>query len=217
MIHFRQRVLPRELFFRNFRSEIACARTHVAMRELEPRARERVGELIGMLHEASRDFLVRGIEAKREIGREHRRRNALRRVMRARNRVRARVVFGFPLMRACGALRELPLVAEEVLEEFMFHFVGVVVHVTSSPLVIASTPIPVLKPLFQPKPCASMSLASGFPPKFDAGPAPCVLPKLCPPAINATVSSSFIAMRGTSRECPSRLRWDRDCRLDLPD
>ena len=25
--------------------------------------------------------------------------------------------------------------------------------------------------------------------------APCVLPKVCPPAINATVSSSFIAMR----------------------
>ena len=28
-----------------------------------------------------------------------------------------------------------------------------------------------------------------------AGPAPCVLPKVWPPAISATVSSSFIAMR----------------------
>ena len=77
----------------------------------------------------------------------------------------------------------------------LLHFVGVVVQVTSRPLVIASPPLPVPKLLFQPKPCASMSAASGSAPTCDAGPAPWVLPKVWPPAISATVSSSFIAMR----------------------
>src|SRR5262245_33746058 len=36
------------------------------------------------------------------------------------------------------------------------HFVGVVVQVTSRPLVIASPPLPEPKVLFQPKPCSSM-------------------------------------------------------------
>src|SRR4026207_237608 len=60
---------------------------------------------------------------------------------------------------------------------------------------MVSTPMPVLKPLFQPKPCASMSAASQSSPTCDLGPAPWVLPNVCPPAISATVSSSFIAMR----------------------
>ncbi len=40
-----------------------------------------------------------------------------------------------------------------------------------------------------------MEAASGSSPTASAGPAPWVLPKVWPPAIRATVSSSFIAMR----------------------
>ena len=101
----------------NLRAEVARARPHVAVRELEPRARERVGELVRVLHEAPRDLLVRRIEPEREVGRQHGRRDALRRVVGVRDRARARVALRLPLMRAGRALRQLPLVAEEVLEE----------------------------------------------------------------------------------------------------
>lgn len=60
---------------------------------------------------------------------------------------------------------------------------------------MASLPLPVPNVLFQPSPCSSRPAASGSGPTFDAGPAPCVLPNVWPPAISATVSSSFIAMR----------------------
>ena len=74
--------------------------------------------------------------------------------------------------------------------------VGVVVQVTSRPLVIASGPAPVLKEFFHPRPCCSIGAPSGSASTWSSGfAAPCVLPKECPPAISATVSSSFIAMR----------------------
>ena len=56
--------------------------------------------------------------------------------------------------------------------------VGVLVQVTSSPLVIASRPLPVPKLLVQPKPCCSMPAPSGSGPTCVAAPAPCVLPKV---------------------------------------
>ena len=64
------------------------------------------------------------------------------------------------------------------------------------PLVIASAPLPLPKLPFQPRPCASSGAASGSGPTYSSGSAaPCVLPNVWPPAISATVSSSFIAMR----------------------
>ena len=75
------------------------------------------------------------------------------------------------------------------------HFVGSGVQVTSRPLVIASAPLPVACSLFQPKPCASIGAPSGSTPTRSGSPAPWVLPKVWPPAISATVSSSFIAIR----------------------
>ena len=78
----------------------------------------------------------------------------------------------------------------------LLHWVGVAVHVTSRPLVIVSAPLPLPKPCFQPKPISSMSAPSGSAPTYCSGSAaPCVLPNVWPPAISATVSSSFIAMR----------------------
>ncbi len=60
-------------------------------------------------------------------------------------------------------------------------------------MVSAPMPLPCL--LAQPKPCASSSPPSGSTPTWLAAPAPWVLPKVWPPAISATVSSSFMAMR----------------------
>ncbi|COW72280.1 Uncharacterised protein [Mycobacterium tuberculosis] len=60
----------------------------------------------------------------------------------------------------------------------MSHFVGVFVHTTSMPLVIASLPVPVPYELFQPKPICSSGAASGSGPTRSAGPAPWVLPKV---------------------------------------
>ena len=61
---------------------------------------------------------------------------------------------------------------------------------------IVSTPLPLLKALGQPRPCASSGAPSGSGPTYSSGSAaPCVLPNVCPPAMSATVSSSFIAMR----------------------
>ena len=71
---------------------------------------------------------------------------------------------------------------------------------TSRPLVIVSLPLPVPSLFFQPRPCSSMGAASGSGPNSFALPAPWVLPKVWPPAMRATVSSSFMDMRAkTSR------------------
>ena len=111
------RVLPDELFLGDLRAEIARARAHVAVRQLEPGAGERVRELVRMLHEAPRDLLVGRVEAQREVGGQHGRVDALRLVVGMRHRAGARPVLRLPLMRAGRALRQLPFVAEQVLEE----------------------------------------------------------------------------------------------------
>ena len=76
VIHRGNGVLPDEFFRRNFRAEITGARTHVAVRQLEPRPGERVGELIRILHEAPRDLFVGRVEPQREVGGQHRRDDA---------------------------------------------------------------------------------------------------------------------------------------------
>ncbi len=74
--------------------------------------------------------------------------------------------------------------------------VGVAVQVTSRPLVMASRPLPLPKEFFQPRPCSSRGAPSGSGPTYGSGlAAPWVLPKVWPPAMSATVSSSFIAIR----------------------
>ena len=61
-------------------------------------------------------------------------------------------------------------------------------------MVSSALPLPQL--LIQPRPCSSLSAAAGSAPTQSAGfRAPWTLPKVWPPAISATVSSSFIAIR----------------------
>ena len=82
----RDRVLPDQRLLRHERAEVAHARTHVAVRELEPRARERVRELVRVLKEAPRDLLVGRIDPQREVRRQHHRHMLLRRVEGIRDR-----------------------------------------------------------------------------------------------------------------------------------
>ena len=73
--------------------------------------------------------------------------------------------------------------------------IGVEFQGPSIPLEIVSSPLPDPKLLFQPSPIFSIALASGSGPTCSALAAPWHFPKVCPPAIRATVSLSFIAIR----------------------
>ena len=77
----------------------------------------------------------------------------------------------------------------------MSHATGVGVHAPSMPLVMASPALPLPKLLLQPRPCSWIPAPSGSGPTSAASPAPWHLPKVCPPAMSATVSSSFMAIR----------------------
>jgi hypothetical protein len=86
------------------------------MRQLEPRLGERELEVFRLVAEALRDLAVGGVELQREVGREHDRRMALRRVVRVGHEVRALAVRRDPLDRARGALGLHPLEREQVVE-----------------------------------------------------------------------------------------------------
>ena len=61
---------------------------------------------------------------------------------------------------------------------------------------IVSPPLPLPNVLRQPRPCSSRPAPSGSAPTYRSeSAAPCALPNVWPPAMSATVSSSFIAMR----------------------
>ncbi len=109
-------VLPDELFGGNLGAEVAGPRAHIAVRQLEPRPGECVGELIRVLVEAPRDLLVGGVEPQREVRGQHGRRVTLGLVVGIRNRAGACAPLRSPLMRARRALCQFPLVAEQVLE-----------------------------------------------------------------------------------------------------
>ena len=114
MIHRRNRILPNQLFLRHIGAEVTRTRAHVAVGQLEPCARKRVGKLRWILEETTRNFFIRRIKAQREVGGQHGRHQALRRIMRMRN---ARLgTLGDPLVRTGRALAQLPFVFEEVLK-----------------------------------------------------------------------------------------------------
>ena len=81
-------------------------------------------------------------------------------------------------------------------KNLLLHRVGVCVQVTSRPLVIASRPLPLPKLLLPAEALlldgGGLGLGADVP---SGSAAPWVLPNVWPPAISATVSSSFIAMR----------------------
>ena len=115
----RHRVLPQLRLLRHLRPQVARDRAHVAVRQLEPRPGEGVGELLRVLVEAARDLRVGRIEAQRQVRRQHPGRDLLRRVVGVRDRIGTGTVLRRPLLRAGRTRRQLPLVLEEVLEEIV--------------------------------------------------------------------------------------------------
>ena len=85
--------------------------------------------------------------------------------------------------------------SKRFLKKPWLHSAGVVVQVTSRPEVMVSAPLPVPWLFFQPRPCISRPARSGSASTLLSGAAPWVLPKVWPPAMSATVSSSFMPMR----------------------
>ena len=118
-------VLP-QLRLRNPRAEVARHRSHVAVKQLVPGLRERVGELVGVLVKALRDRPVDGIQLQREIGCQHHRRVPLRRIVRVRHRALRLRIRRRPLLRTGRAGRQLPVVCVQVLEEAVVPLRGLV-------------------------------------------------------------------------------------------
>ena len=159
----RNRVLPDQVFRRDFRPEVADLGAHVAMGELEPGAGEGVLERLMVVAELLRDRAELGVHLQRHVGRGHHRRHAL-----ATDRARpgamssALLVDRLPLLgagrasapahihsRAAGG-NNSPTIRS-----------GVFTHAPSMPLVMVCSPKPLSWALAQPRPCSAMSAASG--------------------------------------------------------
>ena len=113
MVHGRDRVLPNQLFFRYKLTQIASARAHIAVRELEPSLCKRIMEFLRVGQEAARDCFVSWVHTQGQIGGGHHGSVALGGVMRINDCGCARAVFGPPLVRARWAFGQLPFVAEQ--------------------------------------------------------------------------------------------------------
>jgi hypothetical protein len=199
LLHGGQRILPNQHFGRHFGAQIACHRTHVAVGELVPCAGEGIGKLIGIAREnAWRFFRIRGQIAGQVRG-EHRSAHAANwgRAHRAPSCTACHV--SAPLLRTSGTFGQFPFVAEEMLEE-----VKLLLHLVwcfrPSTFEATRDRIDAFRRcgcvLCQPMSLLCNGGPAGAGPTYLLGsPAPWVLPKLCPPAIRATVSSSSIAMR----------------------
>ena len=98
-------------------------------------------------------------------------------------------------MRTGRALRQFPFVAEQVLEEVVAPLRG---RGGPGDFQAAGDRVGAFARAEAVLPAEALLLEAGrfgLGPTCDAGPAPWVLPKVWPPAMSATVSSSFIAMR----------------------
>ena len=110
------RILPDQIFGRNVGAIVIGLRSHVAVGQLEPGAGEGVGEILGIGAETLADLVVDRIDLHRHVGVGHHRHFPLRRVRRVKRHLAFRHVDRLPLVRACGRLRQFPLIAEQVVE-----------------------------------------------------------------------------------------------------
>src|SRR5882672_1709939 len=69
--------------------------------------------------------------------------------------------FGFHWYAPAGLFVSSHSYPNKILKKLLSHVIGVFVHAPSSPLVIASPPLPLPKLFFQPRPCSSSGAASG--------------------------------------------------------
>ena len=197
MVDGRHRVLPDQLFLRHQLAEVARDRAHVAVRQLEPGAREGIGELLpGWPGSGARSSRRPDPCASPCRPWSSSARGACRGSCASGTLSSPASPFGLPLVRAGRALGQLPLVAEQRLEVALvplgrrrrpraFDAAGDGVRADAAVVAVDASRGPE----------SSMFAPSGSTPTWLASPAPCALPKVWPPATSATVSSSFIAMR----------------------
>ncbi len=124
MIDVGHGVLP-QLRRRDKGAEQARDGAHVAMRQLVPGLGEGVGELGRVLVEPLRDRRVDRIHPQGEVRREHHRGVLFGRIVSVRHGVFALAVLRPPLVRTALTLVQLPVVAEQVVEEAVVPFHGV--------------------------------------------------------------------------------------------
>ena len=117
MVNFRDRILPDKFLFRDFGTEVPGTRAHVTVRQLEPGACEGISKFVRVLHEPPGNLLVRRIETQRQVGRQHLRRDPLRRVVGMRDRSLTCTMLGTPLVGSRRTLLQLPFKAEEIPEK----------------------------------------------------------------------------------------------------
>ena len=121
----RNRVLPNQVFCRHFRADVACFRTQVTVRQLEPRLRESFLEVLRIRDEFFADSAIGRIYLHRHIRIGHDRVVANRGVAGVNRLVFLFDVNRFPLVGTGRTLSQFPLVAEQQVEIAHIEFRGV--------------------------------------------------------------------------------------------
>ena len=116
MVDFRNGVLPNELFLGDFGSEIARARAHVAVGQLEPGPGEGIRELLGVVAEPLGDLVVHGVHPQCEVRRGHDGGDLFRRIVGGGREMLLIRIDRDPLPGACRAFDQIPVVVEEHVE-----------------------------------------------------------------------------------------------------
>jgi hypothetical protein len=190
------RVLPAQHLLGHLIAEIAGARAHVAVGQLEPGLGEGELEFLRVVQEALGDLAIGRVELQRQVGGEHHRRVAEALTWASGTVPRTGAVLGRPLNGAGRAAGLLPLVVEQVAQ--IQHgparrrrgpgaFQAAADGVLGVALAAACWPSPAL---------LLDGRGGGLGAHALVGLAGAVgLAEGVPPAIRATVSSSFMAMR----------------------
>jgi len=113
----RQRVLPNQIFFWHFRSDVTRFWPHITVRQFKPRTSKRFVERLRIVQETAGDLFELRIETQRQVGNQHCRLTFFRRIKRIGNNFWR--VNRFKLNRTCRAASLHPLIFEQVLEEIV--------------------------------------------------------------------------------------------------
>ena len=111
--------MPDQVFLRYIGTNVAGARPHVAVGQLEPGARKGVGEVVRVFVELLGDLAVFRIHLHGHVGIGHDRVATHRGVGRVHRLERFGHIHGLPLPGAGGALRQFPVMIEQQFEVFV--------------------------------------------------------------------------------------------------
>ena len=112
----RHRIHPDQVFGRGVGADVAVARAHVAVGQLEPCAGKGVGEVVGIGHELLADGVVCRIHLQAHVRIRHHRHHALGRVGRVNRHVLFLDADGAPLVCTGRGFGQFPLIAEQQVE-----------------------------------------------------------------------------------------------------